>query len=323
MPKTAIVFGGAGFIGHWLLRALRESGEFDVLVSVDIRPPARPVDGVDYRLGDVRQPIDLAGDFQGAEIFNLAAVHTTPGHEDWEYFWTNVNGAVEVCRFASRVGARRVTFTSSISVYGPTGTPRDEAGPFTPESAYGRSKFQAEKIHTDWQAAGTDRQLIIVRPAVIFGAGEGGNFTRLAKALRHGRFAFPGRSDTVKACAYVEELVRSIMFARERALSHVVYNMAYPRAYSSFEICQAFSRVAGFRMPRLTVPLSAMMALGFGFEIAAALGVKTSINRARVAKLVNSTYIVPARLSELGYSFETDLEEGLRHWDKASHGTFV
>ncbi len=55
-----------------------------------------------------------------AEVYNLAAVHTTPGHEDWEYFWTNVWGAIHICEFATRVDARMVFFTSSISTYGPT-----------------------------------------------------------------------------------------------------------------------------------------------------------------------------------------------------------
>lgn len=320
---TAIVFGGAGFIGTALLRALRDSGEFTQLVSADFRPPAHPLQGVRYESCDVRQPIALEGDFGEAEIFNFAAVHTTPGHQDWEYFWTNLNGAIEVCRFAARIDARRVTFTSSISVYGPTDRPRDESGPFTPESAYGRSKLMAEKIHEDWQSAGADRKLVVVRPAVIFGPGERGNFTRLAAALRRRRFAFPGRADTVKACAYVGELVRSMLFARTLDQARFTYNMAYPAAYTSRDICEAFHKAGGFPMPRLVVPLWGMMLVGLGFEVAGKLGFRTSINRARVAKLVNSTNIVPGQLQKLGYRFETDLTEGLRRWRDETAGRFT
>jgi nucleoside-diphosphate-sugar epimerase len=320
--RTAIVFGGAGFIGTALLRSLRDGGAFSQLISADICPPARFVEGVQYETCDVRDPISLEGDFGDVEIFNFAAVHTTPGHEDWEYFWTNLNGAIEVCRFATRAGAKRLTFTSSISVYGPTGFPRDEAGPFTPESAYGRSKLMAEKIHADWQGAGPDRKLIIVRPAVVFGPGEKGNFTRLATALRKRRFAFPGRSDTIKACAYVGELVRSILYVRDLDASKTVFNLAYPRVYTSRDICTAFHQVAGYTMPKFTMPLWTMMLLGTAFEAAALLGFKTSINRARMAKLVNSTHIVPRRLEELGYRFETDLTEGLRRWGNETGGRF-
>jgi hypothetical protein len=54
------------------------------------------------------------------------------------------------------------------------------------------------------------------------------------------------------------------------------------------------------------------------------LGMKTSVNRARVLKLVRSTNIVPKRLLELGYVFETDLLSGLARWKAESgNGEFV
>ena len=56
--KSAIVFGGSGFIGTHLLRDLKEKG-YETLVSADIRNAAHPIDGVHYILCDVRQPIDI------------------------------------------------------------------------------------------------------------------------------------------------------------------------------------------------------------------------------------------------------------------------
>ena len=35
-------------------------------------------------------------------IFNFAAVHRTPGHEDHEYFETNIRGAENVVTFAEK-----------------------------------------------------------------------------------------------------------------------------------------------------------------------------------------------------------------------------
>ncbi len=46
--------------------------------------------------------------------------------------------------------------------------------------------------------AGNHRQLTIVRPGVVFGKGENGNFTRLYWAIRGHKFAYPGRKDTIK-----------------------------------------------------------------------------------------------------------------------------
>ena len=98
--KRAIVFGGAGFIGSHLLKRLAASYPDAELYSVDtsVEPRFR-VEGVHYVEHDVSKaiPRQLCGTGD-ATIFNLAAVHTTPGHEDWEYYHTNILGACNVCR---------------------------------------------------------------------------------------------------------------------------------------------------------------------------------------------------------------------------------
>lgn len=322
--RTAIIFGGAGFFGTHLARAMRAAGEYSRIVSVDIPDPLYPVEGVEYVRGDVREPITLVDIPSGAEIYNFAAVHTTPGHEDWEYFWTNEWGAIHVCDFASKIDAGLVFFTSSISTYGSTEAELDERGPFEPSSAYGRSKLIAEAIHRAWQKSAAGRRLRIVRPGVIFGRGERGNFTRLAKAMKARRFFYPGRTDTIKACGYVGELVQTMLFVRDLPDSEISYNFAYPQRYSIAEICAAFADVGQYKLPRITIPLGLMLFAGFFFELLSKIGLKTSINRARVRKLAFSTNIVPHRLLGLGYQFKTDLRSGLSNWkaDTAS-GDFV
>lgn len=312
--RTAIIFGGAGFFGAHLIRSMLAGGEYGRIVSVDHKPVSDRLPGVEYVLGDVRNPIVLKDPPLDAEVYNLAAVHTTPGHDDWEYFWTNEWGAINVCNFADSIGAPLIVFTSSIAAYGPTEAALDESGPCAPTSAYGRSKLIAESIHRMWLKAKLGRKLRIVRPAVIFGRGERGNFTRLAAALKRGSFFYPGRDDAIKACGYVGELVRSMMFVRDLPNDEIAYNFAYPERYTTRDIVAAFCAEGGFRLPRTTMPEWLMLLGGLAFEVLAALGVKTSINRARVKKLTLSTNIVPHKLMELGYRFETDLYSGLAHW---------
>ncbi|MCK0206419.1 NAD-dependent epimerase/dehydratase family protein [Starkeya koreensis] len=320
--SAVIVFGGAGFIGTHLLERLAHTGRYGRVISYDIRAAKAPVAGVEYVTGDVREPISLDGDLSGAEIYNLAAIHTTPGHEDWEYFWTNVLGASHVCDFASRIGTTFLLFTASISVYGPSEEPVDEGTPPAPVSAYGRSKFQAEGIHRSWVENGSDRQLVIVRPAVIFGPGEGGNFTKLASLLARKRFVYPGRRETIKSCGYVEELVDSMEFARDLNRRTFTYNFSYPERTTSEHICNAFVRAAGFAAPRWVVPLPLMLAAAFGFEILGKLGLRTSINRERVLKLARSTNVLPTALVEAGYRYRTDVESALRDWGQKTGGTY-
>src|SRR5580704_16038459 len=94
VPRSAVLFGGAGFIGTHLSRYLAERG--CAVTSVDLM--TRPDGGSDT--GSVRQvvwdvrsaiPTDLC---DPPEVtFNLAAIHRTPGHPDAAYFETNVSGA--------------------------------------------------------------------------------------------------------------------------------------------------------------------------------------------------------------------------------------
>src|ERR1700733_15597876 len=179
--KQAIVVGGSGFIRTHLLEFLTASRKYERLISVDINEPRARITGVEYLYHDVRDPIDVKlGGGNPADIFNLAAIHVTPGHPEGDYYYTNVLGAVNVCRFANETGSQNILFTSSISIYGPSEKALDEDAPPAPVSAYGRSKLSAEAIHRLWQSERPTRRLTIVRPAVIYVLYERGNFTRLS-----------------------------------------------------------------------------------------------------------------------------------------------
>lgn len=314
MSGGALVLGGAGFIGTHLLADLAARGVAP-LVSLDLADPRRPVAGVDYRRGDVRTAFDdLVPDGIGL-IYNLAAVHRTPGHPDHEYYDTNVAGALNACGFAVRRGVDRILFTSSISVYSPREEPCSETTPLEPASAYGRSKALAEAIHTSWaEAAPNRRRLAVLRPGVVFGSGENGNFDRLLRQLRRGAFVYPGRRDTVKGCGHVGELVRAIAFAAARDETVYRANFAYPSAYTIEAIARTLADEAGTRAPRFTIPAQAVLAAAWVFECLAAFGWRSGIDRDRVRKLLTSTDVRPERLVADGYVFQTDLRSGIRAW---------
>jgi nucleoside-diphosphate-sugar epimerase len=318
MKKSAVVFGGAGFIGSHLLARLARSGAYERLIAVDLKPARFTTPGVEYLRLDVREAIPTEICPGVSEIYNFAAVHITPGHQDWEYFWTNVRGASNICEFARASGVRHIVFTSSIAVYGATEAVKDESSAPEPESAYGRSKLCAEEIHRLWQREDPARRLVIVRPAAIYGRAEAANFTRLARLLSKGRFIYPGRTDTIKACGYVKDLVRSMEFMLERCQGVETYNFCHARRYTTAEICAAFSAVAGFPQARLRIPLQPMLAAGWAFEMAAHAGIRTSINRARVLKLVRSNNIEPGRLKQSGFRYGYDLASSLADWHRES-----
>lgn len=319
MTKAIIVFGGSGFIGSHLLRKLAATGGYR-LVSVDRREPKTRINGVEYIHADARDlsGFDVSGEVE--TIFNLAAVHTTPGHPTHEYYETNVASASQITAFARRKGVRDIVFTSSISVYGPSEETKSEATLPTPESAYGWSKWLAEGIHRSWRDESEDRRLVICRPAVIFGPKEGGNFTRLAKLIKKGVFVYPGRKDTIKACFYVDDLIEALLYARSLGQPYVLFNGCYPDRYTLEQIVETFKsiyfpQVKTYMVPRWIVVMAAKMLLPFSF-----LGL--GIHPDRVMKLVRSTDIVPNWLEGQGKAASGRLPSAFERWKAGSNGMF-
>lgn len=125
-----IIFGGSGFIGTHLIHLLKNEclKPNDKIYDLDIVMPGEEGvvpgiveknDDVEYIRLDVRKTIEFG--FKPTKddvIFNLAAVHRTPGHPDYAYFETNIYGAENVTAFAEKHGIRKILFTSSIAPYG-------------------------------------------------------------------------------------------------------------------------------------------------------------------------------------------------------------
>jgi len=314
-----VIFGGSGFIGSHLIKQLATSGNYKV-VSVDRREPQVREPDVEYILQDVRDLKDLSIEGKIDRIYNLAAVHTTPGHPTHEYYDTNISGASEITAFARRNGVTEIIFTSSISVYGPGEDEKRETTAPAPVSAYGWSKLLAERIHQAWLREDERHRLVIVRPAVVFGPRENGNFTRLARMLKKGVFVYPGRRDTIKACIYVEDLLRAIEFARAETAAMKIFNGAYPNKYTIEDIVQAF-RAEHFRNVKTFVfPKQLMMMVAGVARPFAASGL--GIHPERILKLVRSTDIAPGWLQAKEYTGFEDLNAALRHWSEATSGSF-
>lgn len=317
---SVVVLGASGFIGTRLVRQLVQRGE--KVRAFDIAPPREHLDGVTYERVDVRTPLPPRIGEDVDVLYNLAAVHRSPGPKSYEYYATNVLGALNVTALARDCDIPAIVFVSTIAVYGPSEERITEAAPMTPTSDYGLSKLIAETIHRGWLEDSDDRRLRTVRPGVVFGPGERGNYTRLADALRRRMFAYPGRKTTVKSGGHVDELLSAIDFALARPEREITFNFAYPDEATTEDIVRTFSSVAGFADRHPVVPAPVMLAAAGLCEAATWLGIPNPLHRERVMKLVKSTRIAPMWLVEHGFEFRTDLRSALERWRDESDGLF-
>ena len=323
-----IIFGGSGFIGTHLIHLLKKEcvKPGDKIYDLDIVMPGEEGvvpgvveknEGVEYVRLDVRKPIDFPFVPTTKDIiFNLAAVHRTPGHKDYEYFETNMKGADNVTAFAEKYDIQKILFTSSIAPYGAAEDLKIESTLPTPNTPYGISKLVAEKTHIAWQEKDPSRELTILRPGIVYGKGEHGNMTRLYKGIKGHYYFYAGRKDTIKACIYVKELVR---FMKYRMIDNSfpgydIINCTFEPAYTIEQICEVMKKATGLTNMIPVVPGGLLMAAAT--VLGPIGGKKVGIHPARVKKLMVSTNISGKKLAKMNYKFHYTLEESFRDWFK-------
>ncbi|WP_353742444.1 NAD(P)-dependent oxidoreductase [Pseudomonas fluorescens] len=327
----AVIFGGTGFIGTFFAEHLLATGSFSKVYLFDLEPIesktsefrkslVRSLSNVEIVIGDVRQELIWQPSEKVALIANFAAVHREPGHDDIEYYETNLAGAENVCAWAERVGCNDIIFTSSISPYGPSEAQKNEKSLPVPATAYGGSKLAAEKIHQIWLARDQEnRHLVIVRPGVVFGPGEGGNVSRLIRAVIRRYFFYMGNSDTRKAGTYVKELCAAmwwILEQQKRGGGHLtLFNMSMNPGPSIQEYVETTCTVAGIQRTVPSVPYHLLLSVAYVIDlIARPIGIKHPFSPVRIRKLVRSNNTLPTHLVEHGYPYQYTLETAFRDW---------
>ena len=303
--NKSITFGSAGFIGKHLSCLLGSDQQ-----NYDIKDLTESI-----KFCDVRKKIIT--DAKDAEvIYNLAAIHTTPGHDYKEYYETNILGAQNICDFARKNEIKTIVFLSSIAPYGSWEEKKTEKSLPIPTSAYGNSKLIAEYIHKLWQSEDKDRKLIILRPGVVFGKGENGNFTRLYNAMKKGLFFFPGRKDTIKASIYVKDLVNIMVEAgeKEQPGAHT-YNASFSPTPTIAEITRSIADITGVKNPKRVIP-SILLKIGAGaiYPVGKLFRMPIGgIHPARVKKLMISTNICGQKINN-NYKFNFNLSQAILDW---------
>ncbi len=151
--KTAVVTGGAGFIGSNLTKALLKEGhEVRVVDNLSGGKREKVPEGAVFHQLDILDGDGITGVFRGADVvFHEAALprvpfsieHPVESHE------ANVDGTLSVLVAARTAGVRRVVFAASASAYGNQEIlPAPETAPVQPVNPYGLHKYIGERYMT-------------------------------------------------------------------------------------------------------------------------------------------------------------------------------
>jgi UDP-glucose 4-epimerase len=257
----ALVTGGAGFIGSYLVDRLVNCGYavrvIDDLSTGRLKNIRRYISDneVEFVEGDVRDSSVVEKCVKEIDVvFHLASVVSVPfSFENPQFtFDVNVNGTNNLLRYCSRLKECKLVFVSSCAVYGePEFLPVSEEHPTHPISPYAESKLAAEKFCLGFH----EKQLlraVVLRLFNVYGPRQGENdysgvVTRFAKSCKqetplvvHG----DGNQsrDFVNVCDVVQALVRS---AESEKADGEVFNIGFGEPTSINELAKTFLELSG------------------------------------------------------------------------------
>ncbi|WP_435021243.1 SDR family oxidoreductase [Tundrisphaera sp. TA3] len=217
-PLNAVVVGGSGQIGGWLLRTLAERGHRGVGTYATVAYPGL----AHLDASDLEGSAAWVREQKPDVVFYPAGFTWVDGCErdPAKARAANVEQPLNLARAAAESGARFVYFSTDYVFDGVAG-PYDEKSPTRPLSVYGQAKLEAEQALA---AELGDRQLT-ARTAWVFGPErQGKNFSyQLARALAAGK-TLGCPSDQVSNPSYGPDVARAVVElveAGESGLIHV------------------------------------------------------------------------------------------------------
>jgi UDP-glucose 4-epimerase len=264
-----LVTGGAGFIGHHLVRALLDRGD-DVAVLDDFstgdRSRLRPVlDAISLVEGDLRDPAALHRATRGREVvFHEAAIPSVARSvaDPLRSNSVNVDGTIQLMLACAATGVRRVVAAGSSSVYGASPEmPRRETQRPEPRSPYAASKLASEHyVHALGALYGIET--VVLRYFNVFGPGQDPTSPYAAVVPLFIKAAIEGISPTVhgdgrqsRDFTYIDNVVNAnVLAATVPSVSGLTANIGCGARFDLLELIDGITAIAGDMLPPVFAP---------------------------------------------------------------------
>jgi UDP-glucose 4-epimerase len=323
MSKKGLITGVGGFIGRRLAFQLKAQGQ--MVVGMDVNSAGTFCDEVYHT--DITRPLGSAL-FEGVDtVYHLAAkVHALAEvkQDDEEYFRINTKGTRNVLEAAGRAATRRFVFFSTVKAMSRIETetgnttrqePRTEAWAendlVDPDTPYGRSKLEAEKLVLH---GGYVPEPVVLRLCMVYGAGAKGNIQKMLNAVDRNRFPPLQDVGNRRSMVHVEDVIQAALLAGEKPQAiGEVFIVSDGLAYSTRQVYELMCGALNRRCPRWTVPFWFLRGLGVaGDLIGRVRGKRFQFDSHSLAKLVGSGWFSSQKIeSKLGFHPAWNLERAL------------
>jgi len=313
-----LVTGATGAVGPQVVKTLDEAGYHIRTLSLDPPPAGIWPEGIESKLGDVTNPMDVQSAMRGVDaVVHLAAllhIVNPPSDLRQKYEKVNVGGTTAVVEAAVRADVRRILYFSTIAVYGDSrGWVLNEETPPSPNTFYEKTKLGAERIVLDAKQSSGSPVGTVLRLGAVYGSRIKGNYERLTQALAHHRFLPIGNGLNRRTLIYDKDVARAALLAVSHpAAAGRVFNVTDGSFHTLNEIIESICIALGRKPPRLSLPSGIVRSVASAVERGVGLfGLKAPVTPAMVDKYTEDI-AVDGRLiqKELGFVPQYDLQTG-------------
>jgi UDP-glucose 4-epimerase len=283
------------------------------------------IQGVRRRQGPPRKDVvrlDLtAGSLAATELRDVACVFHLAGkahalsdtrRDEATYFSINTDGTRKLLESCRAAGVRRFVFFSSVKAMGEGGAEaQDESAGCRPETPYGASKREAERLVLE---GGYVPEPVVLRLSMVYGPTRRGNLPRMIEAVARGRFPPLPETGNRRSMVHVQDVVEAaLLAARHLRAAGQTYIVTDGRGYSTRQIHDWICDALGKPRPGWALPLGALrLAARLGDGIGALRRRRFVFDSDALDKLIGSALYSSAKIErELGFRPQRDLRSAL------------
>lgn len=324
---SIFITGSTGFIGEQLANKLAKSGK---TVHALYRSEEKKINlkhpNIKLFNGDIMDTNSLEKAMDGCNyVYHVAAFTKIWAKNENIIYELNVNGTKNVLDAALKVGVKKVIFTSTAGIFGPSldaeiNENSERQVDYFLE--YERSKAKAEELIKSYSK--NNIEITIVNPTRVYGPGQlnkSNSVTIMMQAYIVGKWRFiPGNGKSIGNYVYIDDVINGHILAMEFGKSGEKYLLG-GTDLSYLELFSILKKITGKRYFMLKIPFFFISLMAhLQLLITKIFKISPSITPSLIKKFSYSWKVSSQKaIDELGYTvtpFETGAIQTLQWFSK-------
>lgn len=325
--KNILVTGATGFIGSYLIPILSEKN-YKISIAIHNKfPKFSDLSITNIKVGEIDSNTNWQEALKEIDIvIHLAArahmLQDNHPNPEAEFLRINTEGTANLVKQSIQNGVKHFIFVSSIGAMATLSNQiLTENSLCIPDSYYGISKLRAEEKLIEL-AKNSKITWTILRPTLVYGAGNPGNMERLIKLIKTG-FPLPfGAIKNRRSFLYVENLVDAIAtILTNKNATNQIFLVSDSEDISTPQLINFLAQYQQQSCKLLPIPSLFLKILGYVGDVAQILTKKSlPINTSTIEKLVGSLFVDSNYIQKtLNWQPPYTLEQGVKKMIELDH----